>query len=151
MTTRFVAATAVLISVYVSAVDAGPPITIDTIQRADPVVFEKEILPILQKNCLACHSASEKQGNLVLESPQGILKGGDTGPAAVAGKGIESLLLKAASHQVEPVMPPQGNDVAASNLNSQELGLIKLWIDQGARGTGGIDSLSPRLVPQSPH
>ena len=150
MTTRFVAATAVLISVYVSAVGAGPPITIDTIQRADSVVFEKEILPILQKNCLACHSASEKQGNLVLESPQGILKGGDTGPAAVAGKGFDSLLLKAASHQVEPVMPPQGNDVAASNLNSQELGLIKLWIDQGARGTGGIDSLSPRQMRTLP-
>ena len=104
---------------------AGPPIAIETIQRTEPVNFEKEILPILQKNCLACHSASEKQGNLILESAQGILKGGDTGAAAVPGKGLDSLLLKVASHQIEPVMPPEGNDVAASNLTSQELGSIR--------------------------
>ncbi|MDA1229761.1 MAG: hypothetical protein O2856_03215, partial [Planctomycetota bacterium] len=129
---------------------AGPPIAIDTIQRAEPVAFDKEILPILQKNCLACHSASEKQGELVLESPLAILKGGDNGPAVVAGKGLESLLIKMASHQAEPVMPPEGNDVAAGNLTSQELGLIKLWIDQGARGTGGIDSMSPKQMRKLP-
>ena len=129
---------------------AGPPIAIDALQRAEPVSFEKEIQPILQKNCFACHSASEKQGNLVLESPAGILKGGDGGAAAVAGNGAESLLIKMASHQTEIVMPPEGNDVAAGNLTSQELGLIKLWIDQGARGTGGVDSLSPQRMSALP-
>jgi hypothetical protein len=119
------------------------PIPIANVQRAEPVVFEKDILPILQKNCLACHSLTEKQGDLVLESPQGILKGGDTGPAAISGKGAESLILKVASHQVEPVMPPAGNDVAAKSLTSQELGLLKLWIDQGARGSSGVATLSP--------
>ena len=129
---------------------AGPPITIETIQRAEPVNFEKEILPILQKNCLACHSAGERQGGLILESAQGILKGGDTGVAAVPGKGLESLLLKVAAHQVEPVMPPEGNVVAASNLTPKELGLLKLWIDQGAIGSGGIDSLSPKQMNRLP-
>ncbi len=129
---------------------AGPPIAIEMIQRAEPVNFEKEILPILQKNCLACHSASEKQGSLILESAQGILKGGDTGAAVVPGKGLDSLLLKVASHQIEPVMPPEGNDVAASTLTPQELGLLKLWIDQGAIGSGGIDSLSPKQMNRLP-
>lgn len=129
---------------------AGPPIAVESIQREEPVNFEKEILPILQKNCLACHSASEKQGGLILESAQGILKGGDTGPAAVPAKGLESLLLKVASHQAEPVMPPEGNDVAASNLTSRELGLFKLWIDQGVIGSGGIDSLSPKQMNRLP-
>ena len=129
---------------------AGPPIAIDTIQRAEPVTFDKEILPILRKNCLACHSASEKQGELVLESPQSILKGGDNGAAVVAGNGGESLLIKMAAHQTDNVMPPEGNDVAAANLTSQELGLLKLWIDQGARGTGGIDSMSPKQMRTLP-
>ena len=120
------------------------PIAIDSVQRAEPVSFEKEILPILQRNCLACHSSSESQGELVLESPQGILKGGDNGPAAIPGRGAESLILKAAAHQIETVMPPEKNDVAAKNLSSQELGLLKLWIDQGAQGTSGIDALSPK-------
>ena len=130
--------------------NAGPPIAIETIQRVDAVAFDKEVLPILQKNCLACHSASEKQGELVLESPQAILKGGDTGPAVVAGRGADSLLIQMASHQAKTVMPPEGNDVAAGNLTSQELGLIQLWIEQGARGTGGIDSMSPKQMRTLP-
>ena len=71
----------------------GPPITVDQLQRAEPVSFEKEILPVLQKNCLACHSASERQGGLILETPAGILKGGDNGPAVTPGNSANSLLL----------------------------------------------------------
>ena len=129
---------------------SAAPIAIAPIQRAEPVSFEKEIFPMLQRSCLACHSASEKQGDLVLESPQGILKGGDNGPAAIAGRGAESLIVKAASHQIEAVMPPVGNDVAAKDLTSQELGLLKLWIDQGAQGIGAIDSLSPKAWQAMP-
>lgn len=129
---------------------AGPPIPVDSIQRTEPVSFEKEILPLLQKNCLACHSASERQGGLILENPAAILKGGDSGPAAVAGKGSDSLLLKIASHQAEPVMPPEGNDVAAANLTPPQLGLMQLWIDQGAGGSAGIDSLSPKAMQSLP-
>lgn len=129
---------------------ADDPITIETLQRTDNVSFEKEILPILQKNCLACHSASEKQGGLVLESPSAILKGGDNGPAVVPGKSADSLLLKLSAHQAEPVMPPADNDVAASNLTPGQLGLIRLWIDQGAKGTGGVESLSPRQMAALP-
>ncbi|MBC8352823.1 MAG: hypothetical protein H8E66_12585 [Planctomycetes bacterium] len=119
------------------------PIAITPITRAEPVDFQKEIIPILQKKCLACHSTSERQGELVLESPQSILKGGDTGVAVVAGKGAESLLLKLTSHQEEPFMPPADNDVAAAPLTSQELGLIQLWVDQGAKGNSQNATLSP--------
>ncbi|MFN9035967.1 MAG: c-type cytochrome domain-containing protein, partial [Planctomyces sp.] len=142
------------ISVLLPAASAapvpGPPITIEQPQRSEPVIFEQEILPILQKNCLACHSASERQGGLILETPAGILKGGDNGPAAVPGNAGGSLLLKLAAHQQEPVMPPADNDVAAGNLTPAQLGLLKLWIDQGARGTGGIDSLSPQAMQSLP-
>ncbi len=123
---------------------AGDPIAVDDLQRKEPVSFEDEILPILKQNCLACHSAGEKQGGLVLESPQGILQGGDSGAAAVPGRGNESLMLLVASHQEDPVMPPEDNDVAAKNLTPAELGLLKLWIDQGAKGSSGFDTLSPK-------
>lgn len=119
------------------------PIAIAPITRAEPVDFQKEIVPILQKKCLACHSTSEGQGELVLETPQSILKGGDTGAAVVAGQGAVSLLLKLGSHQEEPYMPPPDNDVAAAPLTPQELGLIKLWIDQGAKGNAQNATLSP--------
>src|SRR5437773_2849889 len=110
------------------------PIDIAEIKRDGEVDFEKEILPIFRRNCLACHSATEAQSDLVLESPQTILKGGSEGPAVVAGKSSESRLLKLASRQKEPFMPPPDNDVKAKPLTPQELGLIKLWIDQGAKG-----------------
>ena len=120
------------------------PIPIADLRRSEPVSFENDILPIFRRNCLACHSASEEQGGLVLESPQAILAGGENGPAAVSNRGVESLLLVLASHKDEPVMPPSGNDVAAKNLTPEELGLLKLWIDQGAKGNAGIDSISPK-------
>jgi WD40 repeat protein len=110
------------------------PIAIAEVKHDGDVDFEKEILPIFRRNCLACHSATEAQSDLVLESPQTILKGGSEGPAVVAGKSSESRLLKLASREKEPFMPPPDNDVKAKPLTPQELGLIKLWIDQGAKG-----------------
>jgi WD40 repeat protein len=113
---------------------AAAPIEIAEVKREGDVDFEKDILPIFRRNCLACHSATEAQSDLVLESPQTILKGGSTGPAVVAGKSAESLLLKLAGKQKEPFMPPEDNDVKARPLTPQELGLLKLWIEQGAKG-----------------
>ena len=51
------------------------PIAIAEVKHEGDVDFEKEILPIFRRNCLACHSATEAQSDLVLESPQTILKG----------------------------------------------------------------------------
>ena len=116
------------------AEDEPKPIEIAEIKRESPVDFEKEVLPALTKNCLACHNAKDAEGDLVLETPQAILKGGFSGPAVVAGKSAESLLLKVAAHLEEPIMPPADNGVDAKPLTSEQLGLIKLWIDEGAKG-----------------
>ena len=113
-------------------------IEIAAIQHAGDVDFEKEILPILRQNCLACHSSTKAESDLNLETPRTMLTGGGSGPAVVAGKGAESLLLQVASHQEEPVMPPEGNTAGAKNLTPEQLGLVKLWIDQGA--TGGVSA-----------
>jgi WD40 repeat protein len=127
------AAVAVVVAIAGQAAFSAP-IEIAEIKRDSDVDFEKEILPVFRRNCLACHSATEAQGDLVLESPQTILKGGSEGPAVVAEKSGDSRLLKLASQQKEPLMPPPDNDVKAKPLTPQELGLIKLWIDQGAKG-----------------
>ena len=118
----------------------GPPksksIPIAKVKHAGPVDFEREILPILNNNCLACHNQTKPKGGLILETPQTILKGGDTGPAVVAKKPGASLLLKVAAHlDPELIMPPADNKVAALPLKPEELGLLQLWIEQGAKGT----------------
>ena len=51
-----------------------------------------------------------------------------------------------ASRQKEPHMPPPDNDVKAKPLTPQELGLIKLWIDQGAKGEARARRAPDRLA-----
>lgn len=119
----------------------GLPIA--SLNRSSAVSFEREILPILRKSCLACHSQKEKQGGLMLESVAAMLKGGDSGPAVVPGQAMDSRLLQLAAHSDEPLMPPAENEVNAQNLSPTELGLIQLWINQGAKSTGRATPLSP--------
>ena len=72
--------------------------------------FESKIRPILVQHCYECHSSASSilQANLSLETRQGILQGGDTGPAVLVGKPQESLLIQVLRDQ-EPKMPPDGN------------------------------------------
>jgi WD40 repeat protein len=111
------------------------PIPIADIKRDTPVDFEKEVLPIFKKQCIACHNSATAENKLVLETPQTILKGGDSGPAVEPKDAANSYLMMVASHESEPIMPPKNNKVNAKPLTSQELGIIKLWINQGATGT----------------
>lgn len=133
---HLVAAALVALPFLASAQDKKglQPLAIAVIKRTAIVDFEKEILPVLRNNCLACHNRTSSKGELILETPQDILKGGESGRAVVPGSSADSLLLQLAAHQKRPVMPPRDNKVSANNLTSTELGLIKLWIDQGAKG-----------------
>ena len=119
------------------AEDAPKPLPVADVKRDAPVSFEKEILPILSANCLACHNRTKAKGDLVLETPTDILKGGESGASVVPKKPEDSLLLKVSAHRQDPVMPPKGNKVAAADLTAEQLGLLKLWIEQGAGGTIG--------------
>ncbi len=121
---------------------SGAPLNIVELKRDAPVDFAKEIHPLLKRSCLACHNTTKSKAGLNLESPQTILKGGDSGPAAAAGKGAESLLLRSASHQEEAAMPPPGNKVNAPDFSPDELGLLQLWIDQGLQGKAITDQVA---------
>ncbi|MBI3466363.1 MAG: hypothetical protein HY000_25405, partial [Planctomycetes bacterium] len=129
--------TTLLLTLLASAICVAAddqPLAIKVPERKESVDFEREVLPLLRRNCLACHSAAKPESELVLETPQTILKGGASGPAVTPGKSDESLVLIYAAHVEEPFMPPPDNKVGAVALKPEELGLIKLWIDQGAKG-----------------
>ncbi|MFM7242050.1 MAG: c-type cytochrome domain-containing protein, partial [Opitutia bacterium] len=103
-------------------------------KRSSKVDFEKEILPILRRNCLSCHNSQKGEDGVNLETPQTIAKGGDTGKMVQPKKAESSSLFRVAAHLSKPAMPPAGNKAGAKNLNPDELALLKLWIDQGATG-----------------
>jgi WD40 repeat protein len=121
-------------SIARAAEKAATPIPVAPLARTSAVDFETEILPLLRASCLACHSRTTPKAGLVLETPQTILKGGEDGAVVVPGKGEESRLLELAAHRDKPVMPPRDNKASAPDLSPEQLALLKLWIDQGARG-----------------
>ncbi|MBC8289468.1 MAG: DUF1549 domain-containing protein [Planctomycetes bacterium] len=98
--------------------------------KPDTLLFEKRIRPLLVERCYKCHSrsAGKSEGELFLDSREGIRKGGDRGPAVVPGKPDESLLLTAISHTDPDFrMPPKGKRVSDDLLRD-----VRKWIEAGA-------------------
>lgn len=108
---------------------------VEEIKRNTPVDFTKEIVPFLKQNCFACHNEKKAKADLNLESPAAMKVGGDSGPALVPGDIEESLVFTYAAHLEDDVMPPKKNKANAVDLTPKELGLLKLWIEQGGQGS----------------
>jgi len=94
--------------------------------------FETRIRPVLAENCYGCHSA-EAQGkgklkaDLFADSREGLATGGETGPALVPGKPMESLLVKVLNHEIKGLeMPPKGK------LSPGVIADLTKWIEMGA-------------------
>jgi len=89
--------------------------------------FETRIRPVLTKNCYSCHSSEVKSplGGLFLDSRNGIVTGGKSGPAIVPGDPDASLLIRAVRYQ-GPKMPPSGQ-LSEAAIND----LVK-WVEMGA-------------------
>ena len=88
--------------------------------------FEKKIRPILTTHCYECHAGSSSKGGLALDSKAGLFTGGQHGPAVIAGKPAESLLLKAIAHDGRQ-MP-----LKKDKLPDQAIADITEWITRGA-------------------
>jgi len=87
--------------------------------------FEKQIRPVLVDSCYKCHSkdAEKIKGGLLLDTRDGLLKGGDTGPALVPGDPEKSLLVKAIRYTDENLqMPPKGKKLPAAQVADFEPG-----------------------------
>lgn len=122
---------------------AGPtPIPLVDLKRTDAVSYEKEIAPLFAAKCQACHAGKITEGKLDLSTYAALMKGGERGPAVVPNKPADSRLFQLAGHLKKPVMPPKGD---GDPLSSQELSLLKLWIDQGAKPPA-VDAKATRAV-----
>jgi WD40 repeat protein len=94
--------------------------------------FNRDLAPILSKNCLACHNAKKAEGGLNLESHSKMMSGGDSGDVVVIDKVDESQLIVRIISEDDP-MPPDDNAVGAKRLTAQEVELFRKWIAAGAK------------------
>jgi hypothetical protein len=101
----------------------------DAADREGLDLFEKRIRPVLVERCYSCHSAAAEKikGNLVVDTREGLLKGGDTGPSVVPGNPDKSLLIKALRWTEEEFkMPPK------KRLPADVVADFETWVRRGA-------------------
>jgi hypothetical protein len=107
-----------------------------------PVSFERDLKPILNRQCLACHQPSGPQSGLSLASVESFIKGGAKGAALVAGQPDQSLVMKYLVGEAKPSMPLGGK-----LLPAEQVDLFRRWIREGAKD----DSVAaPALVSAAP-
>ncbi|MGA2658419.1 MAG: c-type cytochrome domain-containing protein [Verrucomicrobiota bacterium] len=103
-------------------------------------VFASEVQPVLQARCGACHNAQKRKGGLRVDSIDSLLRGGEDGPAIVAGNAAASLIIKRLLLPLEDEghMPPKGKP----QPKPAEIAVLGRWIDAGARSNAVADAPS---------
>jgi hypothetical protein len=99
------------------------------------LTFAKDIKPMLDKSCLKCHSGDRPKSKFRIDTLANIMKGGESGdPAVVPGHGDKSLLVLYPADAVEEMeMPPTEKRDRFPALTKEQVGIIRAWIDQGAK------------------
>ena len=105
--------------------------------QTSDVFFETRIRPVLAQYCYRCHSAEaaskdQLKGDLQLDTPDSILRGGSHGAILIAGQSDESLIVRALRHDKLKMPPDQ-------LLPNQMVKDFERWIDEGA------------IIPVTPH
>ena len=99
------------------------------------VTYEADIKPIFEKSCVKCHGAEKQKGKLRLDSLAATLKGGEDGKVVEVGDSAKSMLVHNVAHvgDEDMFMPPPDNKDKIQPLTKEQIGLIRAWIDQGAK------------------
>lgn len=123
---------AVTFSIHAADVDTSklPPAS-----KKTGLTYAKDIKPIFDKSCVKCHGAERPKAKLRLDNLEGALKGGADGKVIEVGNSAKSVLV----HNIgrigdeDTFMPPVDNKAKIAPLTDEEIGLIRAWIDQGAK------------------
>ena len=112
---------------------------------APPVDFTRDIQPLLERSCVACHSGERAKGGFQMVDRRSLLQGGKRGePAVIPGKPDASPLLRLVQDQVEDLeMPPVGKREKFPALTKDEIGKLSGWIAQGANWPQGATLHAP--------
>jgi hypothetical protein len=121
------------LAIAASAQDAGtlPPASTKT-----GVTFDADIKPIFAASCMPCHDTAggtkKPRAGVALDTLDGVLKGGTDGKILTVGDSSKGSLVNAVAHIGDSdTFMPKGK--AAKKLTDDQIGLIRAWIDQGAK------------------
>src|SRR6187401_561946 len=110
-----------------------------TSSAAEVPSYATDIQPLLVARCSQCHGEKVQKSALALHTPEGIRRGGESGPVIVLGKSAESLLIE----KLElGEMPPDDKNA----LDEEQIELVKRWIDGGAPFGPTADAARPELT-----
>jgi hypothetical protein len=110
------------------SVEGAASVPVEPLSREDSDFFEGKIRPLLEERCLECHSrkANKTKGSLDLDSRESVLKGGESGTAAVPGDPEKSrIIIAVRRHDTELQMPPK-NPLAAAQIDA-----LTEWVRRG--------------------
>lgn len=144
LTTLWVAAGLVITAATLHAEDHGkakidasklPPAS-----TKQGVTYAGDIKAIFEKSCVKCHGEEKPKAKLRLTTLENALKGiegknGANEKVIEPGKSVESTLFLSVAKvgDEDHWMPPAKNKANIGPLTADEVGLIRAWIDQGAK------------------
>ena len=99
----------------------------------DQIDFIKDVMPIINARCVACHADGDAEGGLVMETHDALLKGGDSGAVITPGEANSSRLLLRVVGKSGARMPPKDEEP----LTEGQIAILTRWVEQGAVGAEG--------------
>lgn len=103
--------------------------------KKEGLTFDKDIKPLLENSCLKCHGAEKPKSKYRVDSREAFIKGGDSEEAAVVpGKSEKSPVVHFVADLITDYeMPPIDKRDKYPKLTPEQIGLLRAWIDQGAK------------------
>jgi len=132
MASSFLAASAVAAENPTNAAASPAPAPASKMPPASAkqgVTFAKDIQPIFETACVRCHGATNPRAGVRLDTLDATLKGGTNGKMVVVGDSAKSVLVT----KITTVGPNGAFSHPRQPLDNDQIGLIRAWIDQGAK------------------
>ena len=131
-------AIALAIAVHAAEKDKKTKVDVSKLPPASSkqgVTYANDIKAIFDKSCIKCHGPEKPKAKLRLDSLAGALKGSENGKVIEPGKSADSILVHNVAHagDEDDWMPPPDNKAKIPPLTPEQVGLIRAWIDQGAK------------------
>jgi len=111
--------------------------------RISATDFERDVLPILQQNCIDCHGPDAAEADLRLDSMLFALKGGDSGESTIVpGASDRSYLIARVTHKdAAKRMPPDSDP-----LTDDQIGVLQQWVNDAPDWNDAAEQLATQTV-----